>query len=197
VIKHYKGVCHVYVDDSADYAKAERIILNGKVQRPSACNSLETVLVSRSVADSYVPRICQALAESSVEIRGCEETVRLYPPAKHASDVDFDTEYGDFICNMRVVDGFEAALAHITRHGSLHTEAIVTEDYSKAQRFLREVDASAVLVNASTRFNDGGQFGLGAEIGISTTKLHAYGPMGLAELCTKKWVVYGDGQTRA
>ena len=167
------------------------------MQRPSACNALETVLVARSVAATHVPRICQALAESSVEIRGCEETVRLYAAAKPASEADFDTEYGDFVCNMRVVDGFEGALAHIARHGSLHTEAIITEDYSKAQRFLREVDASAVLVNASTRFNDGGQLGLGAEIGISTTKLHAYGPMGLAELCTKKWVVYGDGQIRA
>jgi glutamate-5-semialdehyde dehydrogenase len=197
VIKHYKGVCHVFVDESADYTKAERIILNGKAQRPSACNATETVLVHRTVAREHVPRLCAALAEKSVEIRGCDDTRKLYPAAKHASEADFDTEYGDFICNVRVVESYDAAIAHIGRHGSLHTEVIVTENYSQAQRFLREVDASAVMINASTRFNDGAQFGLGAEIGISTTKLHAYGPMGLAELCTKKWVVYGDGQTRA
>jgi glutamate-5-semialdehyde dehydrogenase len=144
-----------------------------------------------------LPRLAAAMIERKVELRGCEETRRLVASAKPATDADFDTEYNDYILNVRVVDGFEGALAHIARHGSLHTETIITEDYSKAQRFLREVDASAVMVNASTRFNDGGQLGLGAEIGISTTKLHAYGPMGLAELCTKKWIVYGDGQVRA
>ncbi len=197
VIKHYKGVCHVYVDGRADYAKAERILINSKVQRPSACNAAETLLVDRQVAAEYLPRLCAAMTERKVELRGCEETLRLVPGVKPASDADFDTEYNDYILNVRVVGGFEEALTHIAEHGSLHTETIVTEDYGKAQRFLREVDASAVMINASTRFNDGGQFGLGAEIGISTTKLHAYGPMGLNELCTKKWVVYGDGQARA
>jgi glutamate-5-semialdehyde dehydrogenase len=197
VIKHYKGVCHIYVDHGADYAKTERIVLNAKVQRPSACNAAETLLVERSMAGVYVPRLCQALAEKSVEIRGCPETVRLFPAAKAATDQDFDTEFNDYIINVRVVSGFDEALAHIAEHGSLHTETIVTEDYTRGQRFLREVDASCVLINASTRFNDGGQLGLGAEIGISTTKLHAYGPMGLGELCTKKWIVYGDGQVRS
>jgi glutamate-5-semialdehyde dehydrogenase len=196
VLKHYKGVVHVYVDDSADYDKAERIIVNGKVQRPSACNAAETLLVARSVAASYLPRLMAALAKHGVSLRGCDETRQLYPEAKLAPAPAYDTEYTDLVLNVRVVDGFEGALAHIAAHGSQHTDVIVTEDYSRAQRFLREVDASAVMVNASPRFNDGGQLGLGAEIGISTTKLHAYGPMGLGELCTKKWIVYGDGQIR-
>jgi glutamate-5-semialdehyde dehydrogenase len=135
--------------------------------------------------------------EKNVELRGCPETRALFPKAKAANDADYDTEHTDYILNVRVVDGLNGALDHISRHGSQHTEAIVTENYSRAQRFLREVDASAVMVNASTRFNDGGQLGLGSEIGISTSKLHAFGPMGLNELCTKKWVVYGDGQVRA
>ena len=196
VLKHYKGVCHVYIDDGADYDKAERIIVNGKAQKPGVCNAAETLLVSRAVATSYLPRLCAALAHHGVEIRGCDETRKLYPAAKLAAAPDYDMEYLDLVLNVRVVDGYEGALEHIARHGSLHTEVIVTEDYSRAQRFLREVDASAVVVNASPRFNDGGQLGLGAEIGISTTKLHAYGPMGLAELCTKKWVIYGDGNIR-
>ncbi|MFT3921674.1 MAG: glutamate-5-semialdehyde dehydrogenase [Myxococcales bacterium] len=197
VIKHYKGVNHVYVDASADYAKAERILINAKVQRPSTCNAAETLLVDRAVAAQHLPRLCAAMVERKVELRGCEETRSLVPGIKPATDADFDTEYNDYILNVRVVGGFEGALEHIAKHGSLHSETIITEDYSKAERFLREVDASAVMINASTRFNDGGQLGLGAEIGISTTKLHAYGPMGLNELCTKKWVVYGDGQVRA
>jgi glutamate-5-semialdehyde dehydrogenase len=197
VIKHYKGVCHVYVDQSADYDKAERILVNAKVQRPSACNSAETLLVDRALAAQYLPKLCRAVFEKKVELRGCPETRALFPKAKAANDADYDTEYTDYILNVRVVDGLNGALEHIARHGSQHTEAIVTENYSHAQRFLREVDASAVMVNASTRFNDGGQLGLGSEIGISTSKLHAYGPMGLTELCTKKWVVYGDGQVRA
>ncbi|MET0283374.1 MAG: glutamate-5-semialdehyde dehydrogenase [Polyangiales bacterium] len=197
VLKHYKGVVHVYVDDAADYAKAERIALNGKVQRPSACNALETLLVSRAVATVFVPKLCTALAAQGVQIRGCEETRALYPESRLNPAPEFDTEFGELTLNVRVVEGYDAAIAHIAAHGSNHTDVIVTEDYAKAQRFLREVDASAVIINASPRFNDGGQLGLGAEIGISTTKLHAYGPMGLAELCTKKWVVYGDGQVRA
>jgi glutamate-5-semialdehyde dehydrogenase len=197
VIKHYKGVCHVYVDASADPEKAERILVNAKVQRPSACNAAETLLVDRAVANSLLPRLCKALSDKRVELRGCAETLALFPKAKPVAEGDYDTEYTDFIINVRVVAGLEGALEHIARHGSQHTEAIITESYSHAERFLREVDASAVMVNASTRFNDGAQLGLGAEIGISTSKLHAYGPMGLAELCTKKWVVYGDGQVRA
>jgi glutamate-5-semialdehyde dehydrogenase len=196
VLKHYKGVCHVYVDDGADYEKAERIIINGKAQKPSACNAAETLLVSRPLAATFLPRLCAALARSGIEIRGCAETRALYPAAQLTPPPDFDMEYLDAILNVQVVDGFDGAVSHIARHGSLHTEVIVTEDYSRATRFLREVDASAVVVNASPRFNDGGQLGLGAEIGISTTKLHAYGPMGLAELCTKKWVIYGDGNIR-
>jgi glutamate-5-semialdehyde dehydrogenase len=196
VIKHYKGVCHLYIDGEADYEKAERILVNGKLQRPGVCNAVETLLIDRAVARDYLPRLCAALKEPGVELRGCEETRELVPAAKPATEADYDTEYNDYILNVRVVDGIDGALAHIERHGSLHTEAIVTENYSKAQRFLREVDASAVMVNASTRFNDGSQLGLGAEIGISTTKLHAYGPMGLSELCTRKWIVYGDGQVR-
>jgi glutamate-5-semialdehyde dehydrogenase len=197
VIKHYKGVCHVYVDASADYRKAERILVNAKVQRPSACNAAETLLVDRVVAREMLPGLCKAVADKNVEVRGCSETRALFARAKPVTEADFDTEYTDYVINVRVVDGLDGALAHIARHGTLHTEAIVTENYAHAQRFLREVDASAVLVNASTRFNDGAQLGLGSEIGISTSKLHAYGPMGLAELCTKKWVVYGDGQIRA
>jgi len=197
VIKHYKGVCHVYVDQSADYDKAERILVNAKVQRPSACNSAETLLVDRAIAHTYLPRLCKAVTDRKVELHGCPDTLALFPKARAISDGDYDTEYTDFVLNVRVVDGLDGALDHIAKHGSQHTEAIVTEHYGHAQRFLREVDASAVMVNASTRFNDGGQLGLGAEIGISTSKLHAYGPMGLAELCTKKWVVYGDGQVRA
>lgn len=196
VIKHYKGVCHLYIDGDADYAKAERILVNGKLQRPGVCNAVETLLIDRAVARDYLPRLCAALNQPGVELRGCEETRKLVPAAKLATEADYDTEYNDYILNVRVVDGIDGALAHIERHGSLHTEAIVTENYSKAERFLREVDASAVMVNASTRFNDGSQLGLGAEIGISTTKMHAYGPMGLSELCTRKWIVYGDGQVR-
>ncbi len=197
VIKHYKGVCHVYVDGAADLDKAERIILNAKTQRPGVCNAAETLLIDRACAPHAVPRLLRALAESGVELRGCEATRDLFPQAMAASDADFDTEHLALILSVRVVDGVDGAIAHVAQHGSLHTEAIVTEDYTRAQRWLREVDASCVLINASTRFNDGAQLGLGAEIGISTTKLHSYGPMGLEELCTRKWVVYGDGQVRS
>jgi glutamate-5-semialdehyde dehydrogenase len=196
VIKHYKGVCHVYVDGAADLDKAERIILNAKTQRPGVCNAAETLLIDRAIADRAVPRLLSALEGAGVELRGCEHTQAAFPSAKRASDADFDTEYLDLVLSVRIVEGIDGALEHITRHGSLHTEAIVTEDYGRAQRFLREADASCVVVNASTRFNDGSQLGLGAEIGISTTKLHSFGPMGLEELCTKKWVVYGSGQVR-
>lgn len=197
VIRHYKGVCHVYVDAAADLDKALAIALNAKVQRPGVCNSMETLLVDASVAEDFLPRLAAAFADADVELRGDARTREILPDAVPATDADWDAEYLDLICSVRVVDGFDAAADHIAKHGSLHTEAIVTEDAAKGERWLREVDASLVLVNASTRFNDGGQLGLGAEVGISTTKLHAYGPMGLAELCTLKWLGRGTGQVRA
>ncbi|MCA9613050.1 MAG: gamma-glutamyl-phosphate reductase, partial [Myxococcales bacterium] len=167
---------------------------NAKVQRPSACNALETLLVDAAVAERFLPAMADALSE--VALRGCERTCALVPRATPATEEDWDTEHLALVLNVRVVEGLDAALTHIARHGSLHTEAIVTRDKAKGQRFVREVDASLVLVNASTRFNDGYQLGLGAEMGISTSKLHAYGPMGLEELCTLRWVAHGEGQIR-
>lgn len=197
VLKHYKGVCHVFVDESADFEMATAIILNGKTQRPGVCNALEGLLVHGAIAERFLPMIAERLAAAKVEIRGCPRTVAIVPQVKAAAETDFGCEFLDLILAVKVVDDMDGALDHIARYGSLHTEAIVTSDYGNAQRFLREVDASAVMINASTRFNDGGQFGLGAEIGISTTKLHAYGPMGLKELTTRKFIVYGEGQVRA
>lgn len=196
VIRHYKGVCHVYVDASADLDAALAIALNAKVQRPGVCNAMETLLVDDAVADAFLPRLAAAMRDAGVELRA-DERARARIEATPATAADWDEEYLDLVLSVGVVDGLDGALAHIARHGTLHTEAIVTEDRARAERFLREVDASCVLVNASTRFNDGGQLGLGAEVGISTTKLHAYGPMGLAELCTTKWVGRGTGQVRA
>ena len=196
VLKHYKGVCHVFVDASADFAMAVNIIINGKTQRPGVCNALETLLVHEKAAPAFLPMICEKLAAAKVEIRGCERTRAIVPAVTPARRTDWGMEFLDLILAVKVVDDLDAAMDHIVRYGSLHTEVIVTNNYAHAQRFLREVDASAVMVNASTRFNDGGQFGLGAEIGISTTKLHAYGPMGLKELTTKKFIVYGNGQVR-
>lgn len=196
VIQHYKGVCHVYVDRHADLEKAIAIAVNAKVQRPGVCNAMETLLVDEAVADRMLPQLARALIERGVELRGDARTRALVPEAKEATEADWDAEYLELICAVRVVDGIDGALAHVARHGSLHTEAIVTESYSNAERWIREVDASLVAVNASTRFNDGGQLGLGAEVGISTTKLHAYGPMGLRELCTLKWIARGEGQIR-
>ena len=196
VIRHYKGVCHVYVDADADLDKALAIALNAKVQRPGVCNAMETLLVDEAVADTFLPRVAAAMKDAGVELRA-DSRARARIDATPATDADWDEEYLDLICAVAVVDGFDAALEHVARHGSLHTEAIITEDADRAERWLREVDASLVLVNASTRFNDGGQLGLGAEVGISTTKLHAYGPMGLRELCTLKWVGRGTGQVRA
>jgi glutamate-5-semialdehyde dehydrogenase len=194
VIKHYKGVCHVFVDASADLAMALDIAENAKVQRPGVCNAMETLLVHRAVATELLPRLAARLPQ--VELRGDETVCTLIPRARPASEDDWSAEYLDLILSVRVVEDFEAALSHIARYGSLHTEAIVTSDYANSQRFLKEVDASCVLVNASTRFNDGGELGLGAEIGISTSKMHAFGPMGLVELTTQKYIVYGDGQVR-
>jgi glutamate-5-semialdehyde dehydrogenase len=196
VIRHYKGVCHLYVDADADPDVAERLLVDGKTSRPAVCNALETLLVDRAIADALLPRLAAALAARGVAIRGDVDARRLWPAAGPASEADYDTEHLDLRINIAVVDGLDGALAHIARHGSNHTEVIVTRDATKAARFQREADASAVMWNASSRFNDGGELGLGAEIGISTTKLHAYGPMGLDALTTRKFVVRGEGQTR-
>ncbi|MFZ1862959.1 MAG: glutamate-5-semialdehyde dehydrogenase [Polyangiales bacterium] len=196
VIQHYKGVCHVFVDRSADPEMALQIALNAKVQRPGVCNAMETLLVDERIAPTFLPKVGGAMKEKGVELRADDRAAEYLSGAKRATAEDWDTEYLDLILNVAVVDGIEGALAHVAKHGSNHTEAIVTEDGANADRWMREVDASLVLVNASTRFNDGFALGLGAEIGISTTKLHAYGPMGLAELCTLKWVGQGEGQVR-
>lgn len=196
VIKHYKGVCHVYVDEFADLDMASNIAFNAKVQRPGVCNSMETLLVHRAVAEKFLPMIHARYQEAGVELRGCPETKKILKNIKEASDEDWSAEYLDLIAAVKVVGTMEEAMDHIARFGSLHTESIVTSDYANAQRFLREVNSSTVLVNASTRFSDGFQLGLGAEIGISTTKLHAFGPMGLEELTTRKFVIYGEGQIR-
>jgi glutamate-5-semialdehyde dehydrogenase len=197
VIKHYKGVCHVYVDADADLDRAVDIAINAKTQRPGVCNAMETLLVDRAVAGAFLPRVAQELVARGVEIRGDAATCALVPGAAAASEGDWGAEFLDLILAVRVVDGIDGALEHVARFGSNHTEAIVTGSYAKAQRWLAEVDASCVLVNASTRFNDGFELGLGAEMGISTSKMHAYGPMGLAELCALKWIAYGDGQVRS
>lgn len=196
VILHYKGVCHVYVDKGADLDKAVNIIQNAKVQRPGVCNAAETLLVHQDIAGDFLPRAAEDLQAKGVELRGCEQTRAIIPGMKPATEADWDAEYLDLILAVRVVKDMDAAMAHIRRHGSGHSEAIVTENYSRANRFLNAVMSSCVLVNASTRFNDGGELGLGAEIGISTTKLHAFGPMGLRELTTAKFIVEGDGQIR-
>lgn len=196
VLKHYKGVCHVFVDRDADFEKAWPIIVNGKTHRTGVCNALEGLLIHQDVAAEFVPRIAEILTEKDVELRGCERSVSLASQMIAAREEDWGTEFLDLILCVKVVDSFNEAKDYIGRYGSRHTEVIVTENYTTAQRFIAEVDASAVMVNASTRFNDGGQLGLGAEIGISTTKLHAYGPMGLEELTTRKFIVYGQGQVR-
>ena len=196
VLKHYKGVCHVYVDKNADINMAKKICFNAKVQRPGVCNAMETMLVDSAIADDFLPEIAKLFSDAGVEIRGCPKTCKVLPEAKAALDSDWGYEYLDLIVSVMIVDGMEQAMAHIAQYGSNHTEAIITSDYARSRRFLREVDASVVLVNASTRFNDGGQLGLGAEMGISTSKLHAFGPMGLEELTTTKFVVCGDGQIR-
>ena len=196
VIKHYKGVCHVFVDAGADFDMAVRICLNAKVQRPGVCNAMETLLVHRAAADAFLPAVAEALQNAGVELRGCERTRAVLPGIAEATEKDWHEEYLDLVLAVKVVDGIDEAIRHIERYGSLHTESIVTRDYDNAQRFLREVNSSTVLVNASTRFSDGFQLGLGAEIGISTTKLHAFGPMGLEELTTQKFIIYGSGQVR-
>ncbi|HON23100.1 MAG TPA: glutamate-5-semialdehyde dehydrogenase [Syntrophales bacterium] len=196
VIKHYKGVCHVFVDETADLEMAVRICMNAKVQRPGVCNAMETLLVHRAVAPRFLPLVAEKYREAGVELRGCPVTREILPGTAAAAEDDWYAEYLDLVLAVRVVNGIEEAMEHIGRYGSLHTEAIVTSDYGRAQRFLQEVQSSTVLVNASTRFSDGFELGLGAEIGISTTKLHAYGPMGLEELTTSKFIIYGNGQVR-
>jgi glutamate-5-semialdehyde dehydrogenase len=197
VIKHYKGVCHVFVHAGADLDVAERIVENAKVQRPGVCNALETLLIDRAIAPVFVPRLVARLG-GKVELRGDESVQRLGGPSIHAaSEEDWYAEYLDLILAVRVVDGLSEAVAHIERYGSSHTESIVTRDPQIAEQFVREVDSSTVMINASTRFADGGELGLGAEIGISTTRLHAYGPMGAEGLTTTKFVVRGSGQVRS
>lgn len=196
VLKHFQGNCHVYVDRSADLAMAERIVVNAKCQRPGVCNAAESLLIHEAVAETFLPAVAGELLGRGVEIRGCPRTCRLVPQARSATEEDYAAEFLDLILSVKVVRDLDEALAHIAAYGSGHTEAIVTADLAAARRFLDEVDAAAVLVNASTRFNDGYEFGLGAEIGISTDKFHARGPCGLQELCTYKYIVYGDGQVR-
>jgi glutamate-5-semialdehyde dehydrogenase len=199
VLQHYKGVCHIFVDESAPLARAKAIVLNAKVQRPGVCNALETLLVHRDAAAELLPPIAEALVSEGVELRGCARTVDLLQEldVKPATEDDWHEEYLDLTLAVRVVDDLEQALEHIARYGSSHTEAIVTEEEESAARFVSAVQSSTVLVNASTRFADGGELGLGAEIGISTSKLHAFGPMGARELTTRKFVVFGDGQVRS
>ncbi|MBC9783883.1 glutamate-5-semialdehyde dehydrogenase [Heliobacterium chlorum] len=196
VIETGVGNCHVYVDSHADLDMAENIVINAKTHRPGVCNAMETLLVHQDVARKFVPHVGKRLQEMNVELRGCPRTLALIEGAKEATEEDYQTEYLDLILAVRVVDSFEEALAHIRRYSTGHSEAIVTNDYLRAREFTRCVDAAAVYVNASTRFTDGFQFGMGAEIGISTQKLHARGPMGLNEMTTIKYVCYGDGQIR-
>jgi glutamate-5-semialdehyde dehydrogenase len=196
VIRHDAGVCHIYVDADADPAMAERVCFNAKVQRPSTCNAMETLLIHQGIARHWLAPFIDKLVAAKVEVRGCQKTCQLSSSAKLASDDDFGKEFLDLTLAVKVVKSVDEAMEHIAKYGSHHTEAIVTSDYPKAMRFLREVDASAVLVNASTRLNDGYQFGLGAEIGISTSRIHARGPMGLEELTCFKFIVMGSGQVR-
>ncbi len=197
VLKHYKGVCHVYVDDHADLAMAGSICINAKAQRPATCNAMETLLVHERIADRFLPQMAKSFRDLGVELRGCSRTRAILPDCQPATEEDWGAEYLDLILAVRVVDSMESAMDHIAQYGSQHTEAIVTENLERAHRFVQEVQSSLVLVNASTRFNDGFQLGLGAEIGISTSKLHAFGPMGVEELTTTKFIAFGNGQLRS
>lgn len=196
VLKHYKGVCHIYVDSSASLDMAKEICYNAKVQRPGVCNAMETMLVHRDVAADFLPEMVKQFRDAGVELRGCPKSVGLIPDMRPADESDWPEEFLDLILAVKIVSHMDEALDHIEKYGSNHTEAIITNDYNRSQRFLTEVDSSVVLINASTRFNDGNQLGLGAEIGINTSKLHAFGPMGLEELTTTKFIVYGQGQIR-
>jgi glutamate-5-semialdehyde dehydrogenase len=197
VLKHYKGVCHVYVDEFADLGMAADVCFNAKVQRPGVCNAMETMLVHEKISREFLPAMGKRFMDAGVELRGCPRTLEILPYAKPAVEADWPEEFLDLILAVKVVSDMDDALDHIERYGSNHTEAIITKDYDRTRRFLGEVDSSLVLVNASTRFNDGFQLGLGAEIGINTSKLHAFGPMGLEELTTTKFIAYGDGQLRS
>jgi glutamate-5-semialdehyde dehydrogenase len=196
VIKHYKGICHVYVDNDADLQMAEKICFNAKVQRPSVCNAMETLLVHEAVAPKFLPAMIEKYRAAHVEVRGCARTCALVPGITPAAEADWSTEYLELIVSVRIVKDMDEAIDHIQRYGSEHTESIITTNYQKSREFVDRVNSSAVMVNASTRFNDGGELGLGAEIGISTSKIHAFGPMGLEELTTTKFIVFGDGQIR-
>ena len=196
VLKHYKGVCHVFVDRDADLDMAEDIVVNAKCQRPGTCNAMETLLVDEAVAGEFLPRMTAKLKEQGVEVKGDPASRKIVPELAEASDTDFDNEYLELKMNVKVVADMDEAMDHIARYGSDHTESIITRDYAKAMRFTREVDSSSVMVNASTRFADGFEYGLGAEIGIATDKIHARGPMGLEELTCQKFIVFGNGQTR-
>ncbi len=196
VLKHYKGVCHIFVDESADLGMAERVCVNAKVERPGVCNAMETMLVHEKIAGKFLPGMGKRFEEEGVELRGCKRTREILPGVKKAEEADWYEEYLDLILSVRVVKDIDEAISHIEKYGSLHTESIITENYTNAQKFISGVNSSAVMVNASTRFNDGYELGLGAEIGISTSKLHAFGPMGALELTTTKFVVFGEGQIR-
>ncbi|MEN6623729.1 MAG: glutamate-5-semialdehyde dehydrogenase [Smithella sp.] len=196
VIKHYKGVCHIFVDAHADMEMAASICLNAKAQRPGVCNALETLLIHKDIAREFLPLVAKKLRDANVLLRGCPKTVEILKDIEEATEADWYAEFLDLILAVRIVESIDEAIAHIEKYGSLHTESIITTDYTNSQRFLNEVNSSTVLVNASTRFSDGFELGLGAEIGISTTKLHAFGPMGLEELTTTKFIIYGNGQVR-
>jgi len=197
VIQHFKGVCHLFIDKFADQDKAINILVNGKTQKPSACNALETLLVHREIAEQILPKVAGALADYQVKIHACPDSLAYFEQAEPASEDDYHAEYLTQEIAVKVVDSFDSAIGHINEFSSDHTEVIVSQDTSRTQRFVRAINSSVVMVNASSRFSDGGQLGLGSEIGISTSKLHAYGPMGLESLTTEKFVVIGDGQVRA
>ena len=197
VIQHFKGVCHLYIDQYADIDKAVAILVNGKTQKPSACNAIETLLVDSKIAGSFLPRAAQALSDFDVKVHACEKSLDFFNTAVAASEDDYHAEYLAYEIAVKVVDDFDSAIAHINEYTSDHTEVIVSQDTSRCQQFIRQINSSVVMANASSRFSDGGQLGLGSEIGISTSKLHAYGPMGLEALTTEKFVVIGDGQVRA
>jgi glutamate-5-semialdehyde dehydrogenase len=196
VIKHLDGICHVYIDDQADKTKAINVAINSKTHRYGTCNTMETLLVSKARAEDILPELSRAYIDLGVELRGCENTLKVIPNAVAATEEDWDTEYLAPVLSIKLVDGLDEAIEHINRHSSHHTDSIITENYTLARRFLNEVDSSSVMVNASTRFADGFEYGLGAEIGISTDKIHARGPVGLQGLTSEKYVVLGDGHIR-
>jgi len=196
VLKHYKGVCHIFVDESADIDMAESICVNAKVQRPGVCNSMETMLVHENIAETFLPKVSKTFFDKGVELRGCQRTREIVPEVQNATESDWYEEYLDLILSVKVVKDLDEATEHIEKYGSMHTETIITESYANSQEFINGVNSSTVMVNASTRFSDGFELGLGAEIGISTSKLHAFGPMGLEELTTTKFIVLGEGQIR-